>query len=324
VGVLQSQGGAGTTADALSVEAVHPPGAPSGAGGYSTTSYGSSYVVGARSFDALRLDLPAADIARAEETLARGGVVIFGHDSPAVATATLTRQQYRVDGGEATTVGTWPVPATVVAVPGVGQPVSAVLSEQALRTTGMTARTTALLVDGVTIGTSAQDRLNEAVTGIDAEWSVHVERGFHDNSTAVTLLLLATVGGALVLGGTLTSTFLALSDARPDFATMGAVGAAPRTRRIVAAAYAGTIGLVGAVVGALVGFVPGIAVTFPLTGAAWAPEGSTDTNGVPLPEHFLDVPWLLIGGLVVVLPLVTAAVVGLTSRSRLPMVSRLS
>ena len=45
---------------------------------------------------------------------------------------------------------------------------------------------------------------------------------------------------------------------------------------------------------------------------------------MPLPDHFLDVPWLLVLGLVVVLPLVTAAVVGLTSRSRLPMVSRLS
>jgi len=42
----------------------------------------------------------------------------------------------------------------------------------------------------------------------------------------------------LVLGGTLTATFLALSDARPDFATMGAIGATPRTRRLVAAAYA--------------------------------------------------------------------------------------
>ena len=128
-----------------------------------------------------------------------------------------------------------------------------------------------------------------------------------------------------MLGGTLTATFLALSDARPDFATMGAVGADPRTRRSVAAAYAGTIGLVGAVLGAAVGFVPGIAVTFPLTGSSWAgPDAHDRSTALPLPDHFLDVPWLLVLGLVVVLPLVTAAVVGLTSRSRLPMVSRLS
>ena len=64
-----------------------------------------------------------------------------------------------------------------------------------------------------------------------------------------------------MLGGTLTATFLALSDARPDLATLSAVGASPRTRRGVAAAYAVVVGLVGAVLGAAVGFIPGIAVT---------------------------------------------------------------
>lgn len=39
---------------------------------------------------------------------------------------------------------------------------------------------------------------------------------------------------------------------------------------------------------------------------------------------FLDVPWLLIGTLVLALPLVTAAVVGLATRSRLPLVARIN
>jgi putative ABC transport system permease protein len=38
---------------------------------------------------------------------------------------------------------------------------------------------------------------------------------------------------------------------------------------------------------------------------------------------FLAVPWLLIVTIVVALPLLTAAVVGLTARSRLPLVARL-
>ena len=84
------------------------------------------------------------------------------------------------------------------------------------------------------------------MAGLEENTSLYVERGYHDDSTQVMLLLLGSIGGVLVLGGTLTATFLALSDARPDFATMGAVGADPRTRRSVAAAYAGTIGLVGA------------------------------------------------------------------------------
>jgi putative ABC transport system permease protein len=126
-----------------------------------------------------------------------------------------------------------------------------------------------------------------------------------------------------VLGGTLTATFLALSDARPDFATMGAVGAGPRTRRLVASSYALAIGLVGAVLGAVVGAVPGIAVTYPLTSTSWL-AGSTDAHGDAIPDHFLAVPWVLVGAVVIGLPLLSAVIVAAATRSRLPMVSRLS
>ena len=116
-----------------------------------------------------------------------------------------------------------------------------------------------------------------------------------------------------MLGGTLTATFLALSDARPDLATLSAVGASPRTRRGVAAAYALVVGFVGAVLGAAVGFIPGIAVTYPLTSYSRGRTASSGTRSgaTACLGHFLDVPWLMVLGLVVVLPLLTAAVVGL-------------
>ena len=136
------------------------------------------------------------------------------------------------------------------------------------------------------------------------------------------LAILFALGGVLMLGGTLTATFLALSDARPDLATLSAVGAAPRTRRGVAAAYALVVGFVGALLGAAVGFIPGIAITYPLTSTSWA-AGGLDARGNALPSHFIDVPWTLVIGLVVVLPLLTALIVGLTARSRLPLVARL-
>jgi putative ABC transport system permease protein len=128
------------------------------------------------------------------------------------------------------------------------------------------------------------------------------------------LWILFGLAAVLMLGGTLTATFLALSDARPDLATLSAVGASPRTRRAVAAAYAVSVGVVGAVLGAAVGFVPGIAVSYPLTRAP---------GGQPGPSHYLSIPWLEIVGLVVALPLLTAVVVGLAARSRLPLVARL-
>ena len=156
---------------------------------------------------------------------------------------------------------------------------------------------------------------------------MYVERGYQpDDATVIAQLVLIVLGGVLMLGGTLTATFLALSDARPDLATLSAVGASPRTRRGVAAAYAVVVGVVGAVLGAAVGFIPGIAVTWPLTSQSsqtctGPPGGGAFTCVASGP--FLDVPWLMVIGLVVVLPPLTALVVGLFARSRLPLVARL-
>jgi putative ABC transport system permease protein len=252
-------------------------------------------------------------------------VVALGGTGQRAADVTLVAEQLPTgDGTEVTQVGSWTHHATVVRVVGASQPAAGVGPAAVAREAQMPVRQTALLVDGTTISQSAEDSIDEAVGGLDESGSLYVERGYHDDFTRIVLLVLVGIGAVLVLGGTLTATFLALSDARPDFATMGAVGAEPRTRRLVAASYAGAIGLVGALLGAAVGFVPGIAVTFPLTSSSWAGPDATTTDGLPVPGHFLDVPWLLIGGLVLGLPLVTAAVVALATRSRLPMVSRLS
>jgi putative ABC transport system permease protein len=172
----------------------------------------------------------------------------------------------------------------------------------------------ALLLSGRTLTRDQESRLSETLAGIDAQSYLYVERGYQTpGSTQVLLWILFGMGGVLMLGGTLTATFLALSDARPDLATLSAVGASPRTRRGVAAAYALAVGGVGAVLGAAVGFIPGIAISYPLT-RHFSPVG---------PSHYLDIPWLLIGSLVVALPLLTALVVGLLARSRLPVVARL-
>ena len=169
----------------------------------------------------------------------------------------------------------------------------------------------------------ASCHLREVVQGMSDNAYLYVERGYqNDNATNIVLAILFTLGGVLMLGGTLTATFLALSDARPDLATLSAVGATPRTRRGVAAAYALVVGFVGALLGAAVGFIPGIAITYPLTSTSWA-AGGLDARGNALPSHFIDVPWTLVIGLVVVLPLLTALIVGLTARSRLPLVARL-
>jgi putative ABC transport system permease protein len=290
----------------------------------SANSVGASVLVGEESLHSLGVDMSDPERDRARRTLARGGAVMFAPSDDGETQATV----YKLVAGnlesEPERVDEWTVPVAIVTAPGGVMPALAVVSGEIAKRAGLPVVTTALVVDNVAIDTGAEDELREAMAGISEASYVSVERGFQDNSTRIILLLLGSVGGVLVLGGTLTATFLALSDARPDFATMSAVGAAPRTRRFVAASYAATIGLVGAVLGAAVGFVPGIAITYPLTGSSWLPEGATSADGSALPSHFIDVPWLLVGGLVLVLPMLTAVIVGLTSRSRLPMVSRLS
>jgi putative ABC transport system permease protein len=87
------------------------------------------------------------------------------------------------------------------------------------------------------------------------------------------------------------------------------------------------VGVVGALLGVVVGFIPGIAITYPLTSSGGGTcsvkgGGYCEATGV-VSGPFLDVPWLLILGLVVALPLLTALVVGSAVRSRLPLVARL-
>ena len=111
-----------------------------------------------------------------------------------------------------------------------------------------------------------EEAVNEALAAVSRQRVVYVERGYQaDDETVIAQIILLVLGGVLMLGGTLTATFLALSDARPDLATLSAVGASPRTRRGVAVGVRrrGRAGRRGA--GRRVGFIPGIAVTWPLT-----------------------------------------------------------
>jgi putative ABC transport system permease protein len=211
------------------------------------------------------------------------------------------------------------VPTFFVPVEGDYAPMQGVLSTRAAERLSAPVHDAGLVLAGPVSRAVEQD-VSEVVQGMAGQRSsTYVERGYEPPAeTAVVQLVLGALGAVLMLGGTLTATFLALSDARPDLATLSAVGAAPRTRRGVAAAYALVVGLVGAVLGALVGAVPGVAITYPLTG----PVDYSGAGTVTGPSHYLDVPWLLVLVVVVGLPVLTSAVVGLTARSRLPLTAR--
>lgn len=278
------------------------------------TSYGGPFaatvLVADEVPDAL-MDLDAEQRRAGDAVLSDGGMLVFTDGEVEASTSRVVLRRSGRDGGQSAATA----PAVFVAVEGDYATVQGVVAPEVAQRLGAEVEDTGLYLPGPVPAATAAD-VSEAVGAVRDSGSFYVERGYEaPDETVVVQLVLAGLGAVLMLGGTLTATFLALTDARPDLATLSAVGAAPRTRRGVAAAYALVVGLVGAVLGALVGAVPGVAITYPLTGPL-----SDGTGGGP--SHYLDVPWLLVLGVVVGLPLLTTALVGLTARSRLPLTAR--
>ncbi|GAB3581358.1 FtsX-like permease family protein [Calidifontibacter terrae] len=143
------------------------------------------------------------------------------------------------------------------------------------------------------------DRAADSVT-------VSVERGYQDKSMLIIEIMLAAFA-LIVLAVTLIGTALAQSESRSDQATLAAIGAPRSIRRRIGAGYALAIGLVGGVAGFLVGLVPGIAVTWPLTIESWNPN----VTGHPL----INIPWILLLPALLGTPVVAALVAVLTTRS---------
>jgi putative ABC transport system permease protein len=286
---------------------------------------GSSVMVSADALPLGLIGLSAADSERASTMLRQGGVVAFvTGKAPADGTAVrVVHQTFDHDTGENAAATRATAPAVFVDVGARWTGPSGIVAPAVAQQLGVTPVTVSLAVTGVAVTAKQEQAVDEGLAAVAVDTGLYVERGYQaDDATVIAQLVLIVLGAVLMLGGTLTATFLALSDARPDLATLSAVGASPRTRRGVAAAYAVVVGTVGALMGAAVGFIPGIAVTRPLT-------RSTSGGGIPGEETFttvgpfLDVPWLMVLALVVVLPVVTALVVGLFARSRLPLVARL-
>lgn len=282
------------------------------------STLGSPYAVSATVPD--YIEMRETDRRRADAVLADGGLVLL-HDQQATedgigmpvldgdhVTIDVRRWTYAEDEGGPEEVARTDAAAVVVPIDRTSTSV-ALLSPRLVKQLHLTTSVVGKLVRAPISGELEKD-LTEALGALPDGPYFYVERGYQpDEAVRIIQAVLAALGAILMLGGTLTATFLALSDARPDLATMAAVGARPRTRRAVAASYALVVGAVGALLGAPVGFIPGIAISQPLTSGTGAAS--------------LDVPWLLIGVVVVGLPLLAALAVGACARGRLPLTARI-
>jgi putative ABC transport system permease protein len=289
-------------------------------GGYGGT-FGSSVLVGPAALEAVAPLLEPASLPAARRALATGGAAAF--DAPS-GRLEVRRQRTTSFADGATEryelLGRAEVAATTVRASATSPPAQVVLGEAAAAQLG-DVRTVALLV-GDGLSRAEQDRLSDALSLVDPTASAAVERGFDDDSGPVVLLLgLAAFG--LVLAGTLAATSLALVESGPDLATLSQVGARPRTRRGIAGGYAAVLALSGGLLGTCAGLVPGAAAAVALTrhGAqqGWVAYGATDD----LPTTtFLVVPWALLLGLLVGLPLVAGAVAAAGAGRRQPPATR--
>lgn len=283
-----------------------------------TGGFGEMIVVDGTLPGVVTRSLPGLDVTAAEKTLRSSGAVVFTTDDALVSSesARLAVKAYSEEDDEEQERTAISVPATFVDVGDRAAPAYAVVTPAVAKRVGADPQITGLYIEDARISEVAETDLSEALAGGELSTMLQVERGFQEEDSAVIVwLLLVTLGGALMIGGALTATHLALNDARPDLATLSAVGARTRTRRGVGAAYAIVVALLGAVPGAIIGFVPGIAVSYPLTAEGWPVRDD-------VASHYLEIPWTLVGVIVVGLPLLIALIVAVTTRSRLPMVAR--
>jgi putative ABC transport system permease protein len=200
-------------------------------------------------------------------------------------------------------------------------PAPALVSPATAARLGVPAPVGGYSLDARNLDAAAEQRLRDALQrALPDSVSMYVERGYQTDFTPV-LLVLGGIALVLVLGGALIATGLAAADARPDLATMAAVGAAPRLRRLISMSQAGVVALLGTVIGTLAGLVPGIAITWPLTanGGSWG-----STYGVPPHGAIIDIPWLMLGAIGLGVPLLAMLVVGGCTRGRLPLTRRLA
>lgn len=203
------------------------------------------------------------------------------------------------------------LPAVAVGGPEERLPNLPILPEALLDEVGAESATGAYLIENPAVPsdeqmTLLQARADAALVGFDAarRLTVDVESGEHadgyvsnvvgpfatpwsSGAQPVMGLAIALAAVFLALVGTWSAVALSAVDARPDLATLAAVGAGPSARRRVVAAQAATISVIGSVLGLVVGTLIGV--------------GWTLLTNLPL-----AVPWQQLAALAIAVPVLSA------------------
>jgi putative ABC transport system permease protein len=154
---------------------------------------------------------------------------------------------------------------------------------------------------------------------------VLVETGYEGNDIAPALLILTLCAGLLTLGAAGIATGLAQADAGPDLATLAAVGAPPRARRLLSGLQCGLIAAMGVVLGAVSGVISATGVRIAqhrhdLT--QWETYHPDYAGFGGRPPFVVALPWETFAQLIVGVPVFACLLAALLTRSRVPLTRR--
>ncbi|MFF4922176.1 FtsX-like permease family protein [Kitasatospora sp. NPDC001261] len=164
----------------------------------------------------------------------------------------------------------------------------------------------------------AQQKADGAMAKLTDHTMLKIERGYESRAGLVQLGL--NVFAAIVaLGAAGIATGLAAADSQRDLTTLAAVGAEPRIRRSLSGFQCGVIAAMGALLGAVCGVVPGVA----LRKVEAATGGYPGMSAAELANKAIVVfPWPTIAATVVLLPLLAAGLAAVMTRSRITLLRR--
>ncbi|MFE6869851.1 FtsX-like permease family protein [Kitasatospora sp. NPDC057692] len=167
-------------------------------------------------------------------------------------------------------------------------------------------------------GEGAEQKARAGLAKLSDGVAFEVERGYQSENELVTLGLTV-FAGLVALGAAGIATGLAAADSQRDLTTLAAVGAAPGVRRTLSGFQCGVIAAMGALLGAVAGFVPAVALRKVEAASAAYPGMSLQEK---IAKEALVFPWANIGGTVVLLPLLAVALAALLTRSRISLLRR--
>ncbi len=253
-------------------------------------------------------NIPAADAERAAAALRAGSVVVSDGSYLDGGRVTLTA----IEAGPERKRTERTMTAPGFALPHRPPTPMTLLTKETARSLGLAASAFVTVATTTRMPTVAERDRAQAALG--DQYPMNVTEPPATNTTP--LLILAIVAGVITLTAAAAATGLAAADGRADLATLAAVGASPRVRRVLSLCQSGVIAGLGSLLGTIAGLGAAVAVLLALN------RRYADVWPAPAP-YPISVPWLNVGVALVVVPLIAMLGAGLLTRSRLPVERRL-